>query len=182
MTLCCSVFIASSLDGFIARQDGAIDWLERANGAVTPGEDCGYAAFMRSVDLLVMGRNTFDKVMEFPQWPYADKPVWVVTRSPLAAGQALPDKVRLTAASPAALVEAAQQAGYGRLYLDGGRLIQSFLQAGLVTDITLTTIPLLLGQGRPLLGSLPEDQPLTLVSSHAYPFGFVQSHYRVLPR
>ncbi|AZV94164.1 deaminase [Bordetella sp. J329] len=182
MTLCCSVFIASSLDGFIARQDGAIDWLERANGTVTPGEDCGYAAFMRFVDLLVMGRHTFDKVMEFPQWPYADKPVWVVTRSPLAAGQALPDKVRLTAASPAALVEAAQQAGYGRLYLDRGRLIQSFLQAGLVTDITLTTIPLLLGQDRPLFGSLPEDQPLALVSSHAASFGFVQSHYRVLPR
>ncbi|MGO3741395.1 dihydrofolate reductase family protein [Kerstersia sp.] len=181
MPISCAVFIASSLDGFIARPDGAIDWLEQANQTVPAGEDCGYAAFMADVDLLVMGRNTFDKVMSFPEWPYAGLPVWVVTRTPLAPGQILPAGVHLTAELPGELADRARQQGYRKLYIDGGRLIQSFLQAGLISEITVTSIPVLLGQGRRLFDTLPGDIPLKLLSAQAYPFGFVQSRYQVLP-
>lgn len=112
MTLSAAVFIATSLDGYIACPDGAIDWLEAANASVPPGEDCGYAAFMDSVDALVMGRNTFERVLGFPEWPYGDKRV----------------------------------------------VVQS---------------------SRPLFGALEADIALELLSSRAYPFGFVQSSYRV---
>jgi dihydrofolate reductase len=179
MTLRCSVFIATSLDGYIARPDGAIDWLEKANGCVPPGEDCGYAEFMSTVDAIVMGRNTFEQVLTFPDWPYADTPVWVVSRTLKQLPPHLPQQVRLMAEEPRRLVARAHELGYGRLYIDGGRLIQSFLREGLITDLTITTIPVLIGQGRPLFGDTGSDIPLQLVSSRAYPFGFVQSVYAV---
>ncbi|WP_232625608.1 dihydrofolate reductase family protein [Achromobacter deleyi] len=76
----CTSFIATSLDGYIARQDGGLDWLDAANQSVTAGEDCGYAAYMRTIDALVMGRSTFEKVASFPEWPYGDLPVYVLRR------------------------------------------------------------------------------------------------------
>lgn len=180
MTLRTSVFIATSLDGYIARPDGAIDWLEQANACVPAGEDCGYAAFMATVDLLVMGRATFEKVLAFPAWPFADRPVWVASRSGLALPGHLPPTVRVTVETPRQIVDSAQALGFRHLYVDGGQLIQAFLRDGLINELTITTIPVLLGAGRPLFGALPADVPLQLVSSRAYPFGFVQSTYRVL--
>ena len=175
----CSVFIATSLDGFIAREDGAIDWLERANGSVPAGEDCGYAAFMATVDALVMGRHTFETVRAFPEWPYGETPVWVVSRSLERLPTGVPATVRLVAEDPQGVIRIAEQEGCARLYVDGGRLIQSFLHEGLITDLTITTIPVLIGRGRPLFGVLPGDVPLRLVSSRAFEFGFVQSVYEV---
>lgn len=179
MTLRCSVFIATSLDGYIARPDGAIDWLEQANASVPPGEDCGYAAFMATVDALVMGRNTFEQVLTFPEWPYGDTPVWVVSRTLTQLPAHVPDSVRLLAQTPREVVAQARELGYKRLYIDGGRLIQSFLREGLITDLTITTLPVLIGQGRALFGKADADIALKLVSSHAYPFGFVQTVYKV---
>lgn len=180
MSVRCSVFIATSLDGYIARQDGAIDWLEQANASVPPGEDCGYAQFMASVDALVMGRNTFEQVLTFPQWPYGEKPVWVVSCSLSVLPAGLPPQVMLKSDDPRVLVGEAQALGYRRLYIDGGRLIQAFLRAGLIGDLTITTVPVLLGSGRPLFGSA--GAALRLQSSRAYPFGFVQSVYEVRAR
>lgn len=179
MDLRCSVFIATSLDGFIAREDGGIDWLEAANAAVPPGEDCGYARFMASVDALVMGSGTFGKVLSFPEWPYGDKQVWVLSRTLARLPGQLPPSVRLLRDSPREVAARARRQGLRRLYVDGGQVIQSFLREGLVSDITLTTIPVLLGGGRPLFGALSGDVALALESSHGYPFGFVQSTYRV---
>ncbi len=179
MTLRTTVFIATSLDGYIARPDGAIDWLEQANQHVPAGEDCGYAAHMATVDLLVMGRGTFEKVLSFPEWPFADKPVWVASRTGRGLPDDLPPQVRITGESPDQIVRAAREQGYQHLYVDGGMLIQSFLREGLIDDLTITTIPILLGAGRPLFGTLLADVPLRLVSSRAYPFGFVQSTYVV---
>jgi dihydrofolate reductase len=176
----CSVFIATSLDGFIAREDGAIDWLERANGWVPAGQDCGYAAFMATVDALVMGRHTFETVRAFPEWPYGETPVWVVSRSLERLPTGVPATVRLVAVDPQGVVRIAEQEGCARLYIDGGRLIQSFLHEGLITDLTITTIPVLIGRGRPLFGALPGDAALRLVSSRAWEFGFVQSVYEVV--
>ncbi|MFH2133980.1 MAG: dihydrofolate reductase family protein [Pseudomonadota bacterium] len=175
----CSVFVATSLDGFIARPDGSIDWLEKANESVPSGEDCGYADFMSSVDVIVMGRNTFEKVLTFADWPYEDKPVWVVSQTLKYLPAHLPETVRLMAEAPSGLVASARELGYSRLYIDGGRLIQSFLREGLITDLTITTIPVLIGQGRSLFGESSADIALQLVSSQAYPFGFLQSVYEV---
>lgn len=181
MDLKVSVFIATSLDGFIAREDGGIDWLEAANAAVPPGEDCGYARFIASVDALVMGSGTFEKVLSFPDWPYGDKPVWVLSHSLARLPDHLPPSVQLLRDAPGEVVARARRQGYQRLYVDGGKLVQSFLREGLVTDLTLTTIPVLLGAGRPLFGPLRGDIRLGLESSHGFAFGFVQSIYRVEP-
>ena len=158
MSTKCSVFIATSLDGCIARSDGSIDWLERANASVPAGEDCGYANFMQTVDAIVMGRATFEKVLSFPDWPYGSLPVYVLstTISRLPAG--VPDSVQVLQATPHEVVERTTQAGHRHLYIDGGRTIQAFLRAGLITELTITLIPLLLGSGIKLFGDLPADQ------------------------
>jgi dihydrofolate reductase len=173
----CRVFIATSLDGFIARPDGSIDWLERANALVPEGEDCGYGAFMASVDALVMGRKTFDTVLAMQPWPYGDKPVYVLSRSLSALPAGTPPSVQLAHDAPAALVAKAAGHGHRSLYVDGGAVIQSFLAAGLIAELTITVIPVLLGAGRPLFGPLPGDMSLRLLGCKAYPFGFVQKHY-----
>lgn len=173
----CSVFIATSLDGYIARADGNIDWLERANATVPAGEDCGYASFMRSVDAIVMGLNTFEKAVSFPEWPYPTTPVWVMSQSMESLPVVQAQEVRLMRGSPHDVVAQAQARGFRRVYVDGGQLIQSFLRAQLLTDITVTTVPVLIGDGRRLFGSVDEDVDLALRNSTRYPFGFVQSCY-----
>lgn len=180
MNFKCSVFIATSLDGFIARNDGSIDWLEKANLRIPPGEDCGYEAFMSQVDVLIMGSGTFKKTLSFPEWPYKDKPVWIVSQSLKSLPNHLPPSVKRVNLTPAEIVTTAQQAGYQRAYIDGGKLIQSFLNEGLITDMTITLIPLLLGEGRPLFTELKREMEWELISSRAFPFGFVQSHYKFI--
>ncbi len=175
----CSVFIATSLDGFIARPDGNIDWLMQANALVPEGEDCGYAAFMKTVDAVVMGRKTFEHVLTFDPWPFHDRKVEVMTSRPMELPPGLAAGVSVCSQSPAALVQRLTLEGNRRLYVDGGKTIQGFLAAGLVDDITITMVPVLLGAGRPLFGPLAHDVHLTLVSSRAYDFGFVQNTYAV---
>ena len=173
----CSVFIATSLDGFIARSDGRIDWLNDANALVPPGEDCGFAEFFSSVDALVMGRNTFEQVLSFPEWPYGSKPVIVLSRSLRSLPAQVPATVTLSAEPPATLVARLSVKGLRHLYIDGGLTIQSFLMANLIGEMTITVIPVLLGSGKPLFGSLQRDVPLQLLACRAYDFGFVQSRY-----
>ncbi len=149
------VFIAVSLDGFIARQDGDIDWLMKQQ---TAGEDHGYDAFMASVDGLVMGRGSFEKVLSFNDWPY-HKPVVVLSRTLSDAdipGE-LRNKVRLSSLEPGELMRELGREGWQRAYVDGGKVIRSFLRVGLISDITLTHIPILIGEGLPLFGGLDRD-------------------------
>lgn len=180
MTITCSVFIGTSLDGFIARPDGDIEWLNQANAVVPPGEDCGYKAFMASVDTLVMGRKTYEKVLTFGEWPYGDTPVVVLSRgaSPLQPGA--PETVTSSREEPGELVERLAAEGRRHLYVDGGITVQSFLAAGLIDTITITVVPVLLGAGITLFGPLSADLQLAHVATRAYAFGFVQSTYRVL--
>jgi len=179
MSSVCRVFIATSLDGFIARPDGSIDWLEQANRLVPAGEDCGYGAFMSSVDALVMGRITFDTVRCMTPWPYGEKPVYVLSRSLSAPPAGSPPSVRLVQGAPSALVAQAAEQGHRSLYVDGGLTIQTFLAAGLVAELIVTVIPVLLGAGRTLFGPLQRDISLRLIGSRAYSFGFVQNHYAI---
>lgn len=178
MALELSVFIATSLDGFIAREDGAIDWLERANAVVPEGEDCGYKAFFDTIDVLVMGRNTFELALTFPEWPYGDRRLIVTSRSPVTIPDALAKSVSGTSASPKAIADQLAKGGAKRAYVDGGVTIQRFLNEGLIDDLTITRVPVLLGRGLPLFGPLAGDVELTHVSTKSWEFGFVQSVYR----
>lgn len=172
------VFIATSVDGFIARNDGAIDWLPSGES----GEDYGYAAFMASVDGIVMGRCTYESVLGFEPWPF-DKPVVVMSRSLTAQDvpQHLRDRLRISAAQPAELVAELQEQGWQQAYIDGGAVIRAFLQAGLIDELTLTRVPVLIGSGRPLFGALERDLRLSCIASRQYPDGLVSTRYRIEP-
>lgn len=180
MPLVTSVFIATSLDGFISRVDGSIDWLQEMQNGGPADEDYGYNAFIETVDALVMGRNTFEQALSFGQWPYGSRKVWVLSRRPVAIPAELSGSVFCTSESPANLVAHLSQTGATHLYIDGGLTIQSFLKAGLIDHLTITTIPILLGAGKPLFGPTSHDIRLQHVATQSFPSGFVQSKYRVV--
>ncbi|MDF2630041.1 MAG: riboflavin biosynthesis protein RibD protein [Symbiobacteriaceae bacterium] len=171
-----SVFIATSLDGFIARPDGAIDWLPAGDGS---GEDYGYQEFMDSVDTLVMGRNTYEMARSFGAWPYAGKPVVVLSTRPVAIPAEIADSVEAMSAPPDEVVRRLAARGARHLYIDGGKTIQGFLAAGLVSQMIITRVPVLLGSGLPLFGPLPQDVHLRHTETRSYADGLVQSRYAV---
>ncbi|MCP3752274.1 dihydrofolate reductase family protein [Pseudomonas sp. SBB6] len=179
MTLKTSVYIATSLDGYIARESGELDWLMVATSS---SDDHGYAAYMATIDTLVMGRNTFEKVLTFGEWPYPHKRV-VVLSSTLGAADVpaeLGKGVEVHPGPLADLVEYLGDTGAKSLYLDGGQVIQSFLREGRLDELTITRIPVLLGSGIPLFGALAKDVTLQHMRSTTFESGFVQSTYRVL--
>jgi len=173
------VFIAISLDGFIARQGGDIDWLFQRDD---PTEDHGYLTFMADKDVIVMGRCTYEKALTFDAWPY-DCPVVVLSKQLADAPipQELKGKVRFSAAAPQEVMAELATQNLRRVYVDGGQVVQSFLRQGLITDMVITSVPVLIGSGRPLFGPLSQDIDLKLVSSRSFPSGLVQSTYRVAP-
>jgi dihydrofolate reductase len=172
-----SAFLATSLDGFIARPDGGLDWLEMP----ATNDDHGFGAFMESIDALVMGRNTYDIVDSMDvAWPYGDTPTFVLTNRPLEIPEDLKGVIEARDVAPPALVEELDRLGHRHLYVDGGATIQSFLDAGLLDRITITTLPILIGEGIPLFGPLADDVELSLVSTVAFTSGLVQSTYDVV--
>jgi len=149
----CHVFIATSLDGFIARCNGDIDWLE---SVPTEGEDYGFQHFMANMDGLIMGHGTYDKALSFDAWPYSKSVVVLSKRLRQSdVPSALAGQVRISSKDPAAIVQEMAQEAWKRAYVDGGQVIQSFLRAGLIEDLTITRIPILLGSGIPLLVLCP---------------------------
>ena len=175
MTVKISVYIAVSLDGFIARKNGDLDWLPAGD---VGGEDFGYAEFMSTIDHIVMGRNTFEKVLTFSAWHY-DKNVIVLTSRDLTIPSELADKAEVLHLSPRELIHEMERRGAKNTYLDGGVTIQRFLRESLVDEMTITTIPILLGEGLPLFGKLDNDVKLELVKSESFKNGFVQNKYKV---
>jgi dihydrofolate reductase len=174
-----SVYIATSLDGFIARKDGSLDWLDEASAVVPEGEDLGFRAFLESVDTLIIGRKTYDHVMSFGRWPYGETPVVVLSHNPISFPPSLPDAVTHSSESPRDLYERLSAEGVEHIYIDGGTTIQGFLREGLVDAITVTVIPIILGGGIPLYGSQENEIRLTHVGTTAFDFGFVQTTYAV---
>jgi dihydrofolate reductase len=168
-----SVFIGTSLDGFIARANGALDFLPPGGG-----EPHGYDEFMATVDALVIGRKTFETVLTFDSWPYGEKSVFVLSARPLATPP--PDAVveRMSGA-PADIVSQLAARGITHIYVDGGITIQRFLQAGLIQRLVITRVPVLIGAGIPLFGPLQRDIALTHVATRHYASGLVQSEYLV---
>lgn len=173
-----SVYIATSLDGFIARPNGDMDWLPGADGS-GDGEDYGYRAFIESVDALVMGRRTFEKVLTFGDWPY-QVPVIVLSSRPLEIPDSNRESVESMSGSPSDLVERLAGRGFRHLYVDGGETIQRFLRAGLVRQLIVTRVPVLIGDGIALFGSLQEDIALRHLETRSFPTGFVQSVYEIV--
>jgi dihydrofolate reductase len=169
-----SVFIATSLDGFIARQDGALDWLP-ADG----GEPHGYDEFMATVDGIVIGRKTFETVLTFGDWPYGKKPVVVLSSRPTGLVAPAGAVCDVMAGTPHEVVVRLSQRGMKHLYIDGGVTIQRFLEAALVQRLIITRIPVLLGSGIPLFGSVSRDIRLEHVATRSYPSGLVQSEYLI---
>ncbi len=169
-----SVFIGTSVDGFIARPNGDLDFLP-ADG----GEPHGYNEFFASVDALVIGRKTFETVLAFPAWPYGGKRVVVLSSRPLDLSAVRGGVVEQMAGSPAEIVAKLAAIGAHHLYVDGGITIQGFLRAGLVQRLVITRVPVLIGQGIPLFGALPQDVRLQHVATQHYPSGLVTSEYRV---
>lgn len=171
----CSVFIAVSSDGFIAREDGALDWLDRV---ALDGEDYGYAAFFGSIDTLVVGRKTWEVVYGFDPYPWAGKRVVVMTRQPNEAKQGAKHDEQFTDDGAAAVVARLAAAGARHIYVDGGAVIREFLAAGLIDDLTLSVVPVLLGKGIPLFGGGVE-RALEHQSTQTWSSGLVQLRYRV---
>jgi dihydrofolate reductase len=176
-----TVFIATSLDGFIAREDGAIDWLP--TGADTKFEDYGYADFMKSVDALVMGRKTYETVRGFGgEWPYGTKPVIVLSSKKVSIPKELAKSVTAMSGKISAILGHLEALGMKHIYVDGGVTIQKFLNAGALERLIITRIPVLIGKGIPLFGPVDQDIKLSHVSTKTYPSGLVQSEYFVVPK
>lgn len=175
----CSVFIAMTLDGYISRENGDIDWLMEANQSAPEGEDGGYKVFMNSIDTIIMGRNTFEQVLTFEPWPYAGKKMIVMSSKNVTIPEKLKDSVTATSNSPADVVKAIAENGAKGIYVDGGLTIQSFLAAGLIDEMTITIIPVLIGSGKSLFGSIGKDVHLKLLETSQIPGGFVQLKYKV---
>ena len=171
-----SVYIATTLDGFIARQDGRLDWLPGADGQPTDSEeDYGYSQFISGVDAIVMGRNTFETVLSFGEWPYR-KRVIVLSSRLVADSKLLPSGVTILSGPPEQIVRRVEAEKFQHLYLDGGNTVQRFLQAGLVNELIIPRVPVLIGSGIPLFGNLQQDVKLKHLKTAAIHTGFVQTH------
>jgi dihydrofolate reductase len=169
-----SVFIGTSVDGFIARPNGDLDFLPPGGG-----EPHGYTEFMASVDALVIGRKTFETVLAFPEWPYGDKRVVVLSSRTLDFSAVRRGRVEQMAGPPAEIVSKLAAGGVQHVYVDGGITIQRFLRAGLVQRLIITRVPVLIGDGIPLFGSLPRDIRLRHVATQHYASGLVKTEYLV---
>jgi dihydrofolate reductase len=167
-----SAYIATSLDGYIAREDGDIDWLIKFNSA---GEDYGFTEFFRSVDAMIIGRKTYEKAMTFQDWSYAGKRVIVMSESlqsvcsytELYKGEILP------------LLAQLKSEGVKHIYVDGGTTISKFLSSSLVDRMIISIIPTVLGSGIPLFQPIKSQISCKLTSVKAYPTGLVQLHYEM---
>ncbi|NUN06523.1 MAG: dihydrofolate reductase [Bdellovibrio sp.] len=171
------VFIATSLDGFIARPDGDIAWLLKRDD---PSEDHGYNSFMANIDGIIMGRGTYEKVAAMEQW-YYEKPVIVLSKT--LRQQDLParlaDKVRIMNLTPREIMKLLEEQSWKHVYVDGEQVIQSFLRENLIDDLVITQVPVLIGQGLSLFGSINEDISLKLLKTTPFPSGLLQTHYKI---
>ena len=176
----CSVFVGVSLDGFLARPNGDLDWLMGDGGG--DSAEYGYDEFIAGIDAIVMGRNTFEKVVMFDKWYYGNKRVVVLSHHSLdlAGARARGGVVEQMQGSPAEIVSKLASSGARRLYVDGGLTIQEFLRAGLIRRLVISRLPVLIGEGIPLFGSLAHDIHLNHIATRTYPGGMVQSEYKAI--
>ena len=171
----CTVFVGISVDGFMARPDGSFDFLPEEP------EDHGFDAFLATVDAIVMGRNTFEVVLPFETWPYGKTRVVALSTRPLDLSPVLARGavVEQMSGTPEEIVAALGGRGMRHLYVDGGDTIQRFMRAGLIDRLVVTRVPVLIGQGIALFGTLAADVKLRHIQTRSFPSGLVQSEYEV---
>jgi len=168
-----SVFVGTSVDGFIARPNGALDFLPPGGG-----EPHGYNEFIATVDAIVIGRKTFETVLGMENWPYGDTRVVVLSSRRLDLSTAK-GAVEQMAGTPAEIVSQLAASGAHHLYVDGGITIQGFLRAGMIQRLVITRVPVLIGEGVPLFATLPRDIRLRHIATRHYSSGLVQSEYQI---
>jgi dihydrofolate reductase len=169
-----SVFIATSLDGFIARPDGALDWLP------TDPEAHGYDEFMAGIDAIVIGRKTYETVLAFDAWPYGKKQLVVLSARPSELTPPPDGAVcHIMTGTPQEVMAWLATRGLKHAYIDGGITVTRFLEAGLIQRLIITRIPVLLGSGIPLFGPVTRDIRLEHIGTRSYPSGLVQSEYAI---
>ena len=169
-----SVFCGVSVDGFLARPNAALDFLD-AGGQ----EPHGFEEFFSSVDVMVIGRKTFDVVLGFGAWAYGQKPVVVLSNQPLDFSSIKDGVVEQMSGEPAEIVIRLKARGFQHAYIDGGITIQRFLAAGLIDRLIITRVPVLIGAGIPLFGPLPHDISLRHIATRTYKGGLVQTEYEI---
>lgn len=173
-----SVFCGISVDGFLARRDHRVDFLDTAGQ-----EPHGFDEFYGSVDVIVMGRNTYEFVVSYGQWPYGKKKAVVVLSSRAIDFSWIKEgDVEQMSGEPEAIVAQLQTKGYRHAYIDGGVTIQRFLSAGFIDRMTISRVPVLIGSGMPLFGPVPHDIPLRHVASRTFRGGLVQDEYEIVRR
>jgi dihydrofolate reductase len=171
-----SVFVGASVDGFIARRDGTLDFLPAGGG-----EPHGYEEFLADIDAIVIGRHTYESVLDFDVWPYAERPVFVLSTSSLltAPEEAVVERLQ---GDPAEVVAQLSRRGFRHLYIDGGLTIQAFLRTGLIQRLIITRVPVLIGAGIPLFGPTGRDIELRHVATRTFDNGLVRSEYEMPAR
>lgn len=174
-----SVFVATSFDGFIARSDGSIDWLNESNRLVPEGEDCGFGDFMETVDALIMGRKTFEQVLTFGDWVYGETPVIVMSHNAVEIPEHLKATVSYSSERPSDFLNRLESLGMNHVYIDGGMTIQSFLREGIIDEVCITRIPIVIGEGVPLFKQTERDIHLIHQATNVFDFGFVQTTYKI---
>ena len=168
-----TVYVGTSLDGFIARKDGDIDWLVKYQNKEVHES---YNEFINRIDAMVIGRGTYEKVLSFPEWPY-EKKVFVLSTSLKQITGTLNEKATLIAMKPAVLLNYLSDKGFSNIYVDGGKVIQSFLKEDLIDELIITKVPELIGAGIPLFGYLNNDLQFEHIRTNIYSDGLVKSHY-----
>lgn len=168
------VYVGTSLDGFIARTNGEFDWLSQfANDEAIRA----YEELITRIDAIVIGRGTFEKVLTFPSWPY-EKSVFVLSTSITEAPEDIREKVTIVSMDPEALLSYLSTMGYANIYIDGGKVIQSFLKGDLVNELIVSTAPMLIGSGIPLFGYLNHDLEFRHIRTDVCSNGLVRSYYK----
>lgn len=167
------IFLGLSVDGFIARPNDDLTWLTSRGEAAG---DAGFTPFMERIDALLMGRRTYQGIAELTEWPYFGRPIHVLSSTLDAESD---PRIRVHADFETA-VQALTDAGYARVYVDGGQTARAFIEAGLIHEITLSYVPVLIGQGVPLFGTLPADVSLEHIQTDVLNGGMVQTKYRAL--
>jgi len=168
-----TVYVGTSLDGFIARKDGDIDWLVKYQNKEVHDS---YNEFISRIDAMVIGRGTYEKVLSFPVWPY-EKKVFVLSTSLKQIPETLNEKAILIAMKPAELLNYLSHKGFSNIYVDGGKVIQSFLREDLIDELIITRVPELIGTGIPLFGYLDNDLRFEHIKTNIYSDGLVKSRY-----
>lgn len=169
------VYIAASLDGYIAKKNGSLDWLMEIPN--DEGSDFGFSEFIKNIDAIIMGRNTYDKVLSFNEWS-VDKPVFILSSTLKSLDDKLKDKAEIISGSPESVIDEMNARKYKNLYIDGGKTIQGFIEKGLIDVMIITRVPIILGGGYPLFGKLENEQKYEHIKTEVLNNTLVKSYYK----